>query len=328
MDLNGKKILIENDAGLGDNIMFTPTLRAIKEMYPQCELSFLVKPVSAENIRGISYIDHVYETGGFLGDYSLLPVILKQDVLICTTWQPQIIRMAYCLGVKYRVSRYKQKYENTSLAHKWIKPTDSKDINRTDIIAREIGEALGIELRITDQTDLAPYETTDKQLVDDWLGNAKDNYVVIAPFSTRKDKDIPYDLLRKIISYITKECQAMCVVVGRAKQPGDEELENCIDLRGKTTLPQLKCLIANSDYVISADSGPMHMSCALRKKTIAIFTRYSPKAWAPKTFCYPVSANVDCIHCDNGYADQCKNKICRDRLTFDMVLEKINLIDK
>jgi len=328
MDLNGKKILIENEQGLGDNIMFTPTLRCIKTMYPQCELSFLVNPASAENFRGIPYIDHVYETGGFLGDYSLLPVILKQDVIICTTWQPQIIRMAYFGGVKYRVSKYKQKYEKTSLAHKWINFKDSKDINRTDIIAREIGEALGIELRITDQTDLAPYDTTDKRLVDDWLGNAKDKYVVIAPFTSRKDKDIPYNLLRKIINYITKECQITCVVVGRAKQTDDEDLENCIDLRGKTNLSQLKCLLINSKYVIAADSGPMHMSCALKKKTIAVFTRFSPKAWAPKVFCYPVSANVSCIQCSNDQADNCKHKICSEKLTFDMVLDKIKMITR
>ena len=151
----------------------------------------------------------------------------------------------------------------------------------------------------------------------------------IGSFSTRpsrKDKDIPYELLKKIINYITQECQTTCVVVGGKTNDEDDVLEICIDLRGKTSLSQLSYVLSNSEYVITADSGSMHMSCALKKKTIAVFTRYSPKAWAPKKFCYPVSANVDCIHCDNAYADKCKHKICRDRLTFNMVLEKINFI--
>lgn len=40
-DLNGKNVLIESGGGIGDLIMFTPALRKLKEIYPDCCLTFL-----------------------------------------------------------------------------------------------------------------------------------------------------------------------------------------------------------------------------------------------------------------------------------------------
>jgi len=160
-----------------------------------------------------------------------------------------------------------------------------------------MGVSLGIELRITDQMDLVPCDTNDKRLVDGLLGlgNRKNKYVVIAPFMSSRNKDISYNFLRKIINYITKECQTTCVVVGRAKQMNNEELENCIDLIRETNPYQLKCLLINSKYVMVADSGSMYVSCA---------------------------------QCTNAQVDYCKYKICSEKLTFHMFLDKINMITR
>ena len=50
----------------------------------------------------------------------------------------------------------------------------------------------------------------------------------------------------------------------------------CINLAGKTSLPQALCLIAASKYAISNDSGLMHVAAAFSVPQVAIFGSSSP----------------------------------------------------
>ncbi|MBU0709696.1 MAG: hypothetical protein KJ793_03180, partial [Candidatus Omnitrophica bacterium] len=60
---------------------------------------------------------------------------------------------------------------------------------------------------------------------------------------------------------------------------------NITNLTGQTSLKQLAGMLKKSKLLISGDSGPMHLSCAVGTPTVAIFrddlAEKSPKRWGP-----------------------------------------------
>ena len=55
-----------------------------------------------------------------------------------------------------------------------------------------------------------------------------------------------------------------------------EQAGKCLNLAGKTSLPQALCLIAGSRSTVSNDSGLMHVAAALGVPQVAIFGSSSP----------------------------------------------------
>ena len=80
-----------------------------------------------------------------------------------------------------------------------------------------------------------------------------------------------------------------------------------LNLCGQTSLAELKALLAECDLVISGDSGPMHIACALRRPVIALHGPTDPAISGPTTPdavvlrlglwcspCYDASATAEC----------------------------------
>ena len=58
------------------------------------------------------------------------------------------------------------------------------------------------------------------------------------------------------------------------------------NLTGNTSLVSLPALIKRADWVISNDSGPMHLAAALGVKVVGIFGPTDPRLFGP----YPLTA--------------------------------------
>jgi heptosyltransferase I len=79
------------------------------------------------------------------------------------------------------------------------------------------------------------------------------------------------------------------VIVGRSRAK-IEVAANCIDVTNQTSLLQLIWLIRVARFVVSVDSGPMHIAAAVNDRLLSIHTwtdpirvgPYSPKAWVWK----------------------------------------------
>ncbi len=126
-------------------------------------------------------------------------------------------------------------------------------------------------------------------------------YILIAPFSSKPKKDLPYNTLKKIIAKESKK--NICVIVGDKKSK-DKKLplinDNIIDIRGETGLKELFYVVKNSFYIITVDSMVSHIASAYEKRGRVIFGPTTPlygfkpfgnkiKIIYKKTFCSPCS---------------------------------------
>lgn len=81
------------------------------------------------------------------------------------------------------------------------------------------------------------------------------------------------------------KCGASIVVLGQNDDGGQELAEALaaphVNLTGQTTLPQLADVIANVDLFVGADSGVMHIAAAVGTPALSIFGPSNASAWQP-----------------------------------------------
>ena len=70
------------------------------------------------------------------------------------------------------------------------------------------------------------------------------------------------------------------VVVGKSGRRFSAP-ENCVDLTNQTTLLQLVWLLRAAAFVISVDSGPMHVAAAVTPNLVSIHTWTDPRRVGP-----------------------------------------------
>jgi len=84
---------------------------------------------------------------------------------------------------------------------------------------------------------------------------------------------------------LAQEFQAQIVLVGTPDDAAEEiqraMRQPCHNLAGKTSLPQLADLLRSADLFIGADSGVMHLAAAVGTPSVALFGPTSPQSWGP-----------------------------------------------
>lgn len=95
-----------------------------------------------------------------------------------------------------------------------------------------------------------------------------------------------------------------------------------LNLAGKTTIPESASIIKNSLFIVSVDTGPMHLSYALNKKVFGIFSsRDYEHKWYPPEKNIVFRKELTCSYC---FLDNCPydNK-CVNLTTYNEILSEI-----
>jgi lipopolysaccharide heptosyltransferase II len=135
----------------------------------------------------------------------------------------------------------------------------------------------------------------------------------------------------RLAEQLIEEFNALVVLTGAG---GEAQLagaiqEQChhplLNLAGKTSLPELTALLSASDLVISGDSGPMHIACAVGTPVISLHGPTDPLLSGPTAMsadaivlrkdlwcspCYDASATAECPF---------GNPVCMKSLQVDLV---------
>ncbi len=135
-----------------------------------------------------------------------------------------------------------------------------------------------------------------------------------------------------VADHLRDQFHAQIVLVGAANDGGAEVKaamqHEPLDLTGKTSLPQLAGVIAACDLYIGADSGVMHLAAAVGIPLVAIFGPSNPEAWGPWTPATPsriVRSGSECSPCSYvghsiGQRDGCAARTCMRLVTPQRVI--------
>ncbi len=95
--------------------------------------------------------------------------------------------------------------------------------------------------------------------------------------------------------------------------------DQVFNLVGRTSLLDLKEVLAAASAVVSCDTGPMHLAVALGKEIVALIGPSDPMRTGPLRG-RVIKLDLDCMPCNKR---NCENPQCMSRITAEMVLHTL-----
>jgi heptosyltransferase-1 len=271
------KILIIKPSSLGDVVHTLPAVAAIRDANSDAEITWVINPEWAPLLRGNHDVDHVHifprgEFRGFGVPARLLPWIretrrLRPDVALD-------FQGLFRSALIARISRAKQilgmsdAREGSRFLYTKVASVDRQQhaVDRYFKLAESFGAPLRKDLRF-------PIPTGDQPPRFD----AFPGFVILHPYARGRNKSIGASV---ILEFCRALAPARVVVVGKSGR-GVSVPENCVDLTNQTTLLQLVWLLRAAAFVISVDSGPMHVAAAVTTNLVSIHTWSDPRRVGP-----------------------------------------------
>jgi lipopolysaccharide heptosyltransferase I len=97
---------------------------------------------------------------------------------------------------------------------------------------------------------------------------------------------------------------------------------NALNFAGETSLKMLAALYEKADFLISTDTGPMHLAAAMGKPVVAIFGPTAPWRTGPFGSAHQIiRAGLKCSPC---FKRTCKTKDCMKRISVSDVIAGID----
>ncbi|MBY0450801.1 MAG: glycosyltransferase family 9 protein [Cyanobacteria bacterium] len=298
---NPERILISRLSAHGDVIQTLPVLAALKALNPQLFIGWLVETDAAALLEGHPLIDYLHISHRKRWLKSLRSLNVRQWLQTLTEWNTflQTLRasqydvsldiqglmksalLPWLANIPRRIG-FKATREWAWLTYtETIAPHDLKNPHRSTIsVFLDFLSPVGF-----DKTDLASLqilfplrpidshvETTVAAWVSDFTNSTsiekqKGPLLVLAPETAWESKHWPLNYWRDLIEWLNQQnCRWILIGTGQTLDITDlnpSSLGSGLDLRGKTTWPQLQALLKHADYFIGMDSGPLHLASAV-----------------------------------------------------------------
>ncbi len=326
-----KHILITNLAGIGDVLLSIPALRALRNLYPQAEISILVPPKIKEIVERLSYIDRVFTFEmGYGGGVPIRGLYHNFGVLMA------LRKKHYDLSINMRTIVSKKSAGKLKFLLNIINP--GKTVGRDTegrgsffdvrLPETDIGQKHEMEYDI-DTVKLLGAEVNDKRI--EINIDSKDTGTVNGML---KNRGIVNDVIlvgihpggmpsrrwglenfAQVVNELSQKENCRFVITGGkdevslAKKLQDACSGNIINLAGELNTYELCALIKRCSLYISNDTGPMHIAALINTPLIAIFgpgdiTRFDPRRISDRAVV--LRKETHCAPCNNAECDLMK----------------------
>ncbi len=319
-----KKILLARTDRLGDLVLTTPAIKAIRMAYPDAYIAMIVRPYAYLVVKNNPYLDDVILYDKYGKHRSFIATIrfamdirrigFDRAVIFHPTNRMHII--AYIARIPRRIG-----YDNKLkfLLTDKIKNIKHEGIKHEKDYTLDMLKSLGI--RASESELLVPVDDFCRQQVEDILARnglkKSDKIIAIHPGASCASKIWPSERFAKLSDLLIARHNAKVIILGGK----DKRDMFCVDvlkkfmqnkaifLNGILDIMQLAAVLQKAVVFISNDSGPVHIATAVGTPVIDIFGRaepgLSPLRWGP------LGPNDIVIHRDLNCRDKCLAHNCK-----------------
>lgn len=321
-----RKVLAIRFQALGDTVLTLPYLQSLKRQYPEIELHFITRQEVSEIPRNINVFDKVLSVSGgrnarlqFLFVLSKLPYLIWQSYDVVLDLQNN--RISILLRKMLRVKA-------------WAELDKYSPLPCGERMGMAI-EALGIWKIKLDTNFKLSINIEQLLIANNWK---KDHDLVLLNpagcFSSRSWPLSNYvEFANLWIEHINARTQFLLLLLPEFKEKADfiaaSLKEKCINLTGKANQLEAFAIIQKSKFVLSEDSGLMHMAWIQKIPTLALFSS-SRKDWSAPQGIWSTcldSSDMECGPCMKEICTYGDNR-CLTRYTPEIVLARAMLLIK
>lgn len=343
-----ERVLILRNQGIGDLILITPAMRAIRQLHPHAEISVMVGDWSRVAVesnpnldRILSYPDPWIQNKLPIGYLRLITRLRRQrfDTAYIFHSHSLIQLMTVLAGIPRRYGFFdvelKKKGKFLTASTEW-QPNTSRYIadNYLDIprLAGWQGNDLSLDFFLTD---------TEQQEADRLLAGAQLNageFLLVAPgggVNPRQnvfEKRWSADQYAKLCSLLSDQWRLPIVLAGSVHEAEISRViaglssADIVDFTGKIPFRTAAGLVRRCRTLICNDSAIMHVAVAFGILSLAVFGPSNPKSLLPVSDVNQwITSGLDCSPCYcNSIFEGCEHLRCMTELHPYKVLDRLN----
>lgn len=286
---HSKRFLIVTTTGLGDTLWATPSLRALRQSFPDSTLSILTSTIGAKVLKHNKHIDEIFELGSspFFSLLRFFPTLKKRKfdaILIFHTSQRIVLPFCALLEAPQMIGSKGINKDLDFLLTKALPQKYQHEIQRRLDIAAEVGA------RVSDFSLEMAIRPEDERKVRFFLEGqgipAHIPLVGLHPGAKNLFKQWPkqgfIEVGRRLVQHLGcqilvsgDQSEALLVLEIASKIPG------AIPIAGELDLSSFTALLKKMMVFITNDTGPMHMAFAANTPTVALFGPTDPHLCGP-----------------------------------------------
>lgn len=281
-------LLIIQTSSLGDIVQSLQVASAIKAQQPDWTISWVVRDLFAPFLRTSTVVDQMFvfrRHGGVRGFWRLIRELREKqfDVVMDMHGLLRSGLITKWSGGTRRVGRADAREGATIFYQEKIPLPPGGLASHPLEILLQFCPAVGAKPELAGPLQMREIERLNLTFMDPRRGQKP---ILIFPDSRRADKK--WNGFDQFTALLIRDAGRKVVWAGTDYIPCKETFPEgtFVNLTGNTSLTSLSALIAKADWVVSNDSGPMHLAAALGVKTVGLFGPTDPRVCGP----YPMNS--------------------------------------
>lgn len=298
MTAHYKNILIVRTDRIGDVVLTTPAIAAVRANFPNARITVLVSSATRELVDGNPNIDAVLvdnrqkQHKGVLGFWRLVGELRKHkfDAAIVFHTKRRTNLLCFWAGIPVRIGYRDKNYG--FLLTQGLEDSRHRGEQHESQYCLDVLRQLG--LNVGEPSPFLPVSADAQKFIEEWLrahGLLGAKIIAIHPGASDPARCWPIDRFARLIDELASIPGHKVVVFGAGETVDSaQELKMlCVnpffDLSGQTTVGETVAFLKQCRLLISNDSGPGHIASAVGIYVITLFLRnqpgINPERWKP-----------------------------------------------
>jgi ADP-heptose:LPS heptosyltransferase len=329
-----RKIAVCKFKGMGSIIQATPMLAALRERYPEAELTFVSTLSNKAVLDKIELIDRVVviDDSSFWrlirSNVIALRSIIKRrpdvyfDLEIYSHYSVIFTALTLSqnrIGFYLRASSYRMGIYTHMMFYNPLVPISKVYLQLAHLLGCEESttELYRLSGELPEGFDAENYivinpNASDLRLERRW---GKENFCGLIRILSQKMPDHPILLIgsRSERGYVGEIVEALY------------DVSNVVNLAGETSLSELIAIIDKAKFMISNDTGPMHIAFSTNTPVVCLFGPCSPSQYGNFKNAYTIYKRVYCSPCVHEFQEPpCKGvNVCMQLIQIEDVLDGV-----
>ncbi len=334
-------ILIVKLSAIGDVIHTLPALAALRKLYPDANITWVIEETSSDLITNHPHLDRVivsrrkrwiddFKHGRIVKPFNEMKSFVKElkeqsyDLVIDFHGLLKSAVVVFLSSGKKKLGYDSmQEMSGLFLNEKIPEDMDKHAVDRYLDFLRYLGA------EVKEPEFFIPVQKENINRIEGFLQtdgiDIKDRFVAVSPIALWDTKLWEDEKFARLCDRIAEELKVRVVFTGSDRRKLESIQSRmrfpAVNLGGETTLRDLAYLYRLSSLVITTDSGPMHIAAAVGTPVVALFGPTDPSRTGPYGMGHTVIRND--LSCSPCFQKKCDSMKCMLDITVEEVYYKV-----